>query len=134
MLPIISWFTDTYVGHLRNNGTRAPPLFPFNVWNVFERTIAGLDRTNNFCEACHKKIQIQLGIAHPTIWKFLESLKNIIKVSDADYELFVGGRDPTAKRPKYQELDNNILTIVNRYEFETVIEYLRGISHNFTMA
>lgn len=65
--PITNWFTNTYIGKLRNNGTRVPPLFPFEVWSVYERTLVGADRTNNFAEACHKKLQLGYGVAHPTI-------------------------------------------------------------------
>ena len=32
--PILSYFTNTYIGRIRNNGTRAPPIFVPNSWNV----------------------------------------------------------------------------------------------------
>jgi hypothetical protein len=35
------------------------------------------------------------------------------------------------RRRKYEEADQRILNIVNRYDIGTAIEYLRGISHNF---
>ena len=50
---------------------------------------------------------------------------------DAQYELFVAGHAAPRKRLKYEEADERILNIVNRFEIRTVIEYLRGISHNF---
>ena len=50
---------------------------------------------------------------------------------DAQYELFVAGHAAPRKRRKYEEADERILNIVNRFEIGTVIEYLRGISHNF---
>ena len=75
--PILSYFTNTYVGRLRNNGTRAPPTFVPSCWNVYTRTINNEDRTNNFCEAFHRKVQLQLGVSHPTIWKFLDELKKV---------------------------------------------------------
>lgn len=132
--PIISWFTNNYVGRLRANGTRSPPMFPHTVWNVYDRTINHQDRTNNFCEAFHRKVQLQLGFAHPTIFKFLDSLKKIVKVSDTEYENFVAGHNPQRKRRRYREADDRIFTIVNRpFDPANVLEYLRGISHNYQM-
>uniref|UniRef100_A0A1I8BS26 MULE domain-containing protein n=1 Tax=Meloidogyne hapla TaxID=6305 RepID=A0A1I8BS26_MELHA len=87
--PILSYFTNTYVGRLRNNGTRAPPTFVPSCWNVYTRTINNEDRTNNFCEAFHRKVQLQLGVSHPTIWKFLDELKKVVKLCDGQYERFV---------------------------------------------
>ncbi|KAF7624712.1 hypothetical protein Mgra_00010018 [Meloidogyne graminicola] len=127
---ILAYFTNTYIGRIRNNGTRAPPTFVPSSWNVYTRTINNLDKTNNYCEAFHRKVQLQLGVSHPTIWKFLDELKKVVKVSDAQYEQFVGGHNAPRKRRKYEEADERILAIVNRYELGTVIEYLRGISHN----
>ena len=52
---------------------------------------------------------------------------------DAQYEVFVAGHAAPRKRRKY-EADERILNIVNRFEIGIVIEYLRGISHNFQIA
>lgn len=74
---ILAYFTNTYIGRIRNNGTRAPPTFVPSSWNVYTRTINNLDKTNNYCEAFHRKVQLQLGVSHPTIWKFLDELKKV---------------------------------------------------------
>lgn len=131
--PIISWFTNTYVGRLRNNGTRAPPLFPYEVWSVYERTLLGSDRTNNFAEACHKKLQQGYGVAHPELFKFIGNLKIIQKTYDADYERYVAGYEPPQKRKRYEEADERILNKVSNYEQANMWEYLRGLSHNYVM-
>uniref|UniRef100_A0A1I8B9K9 Transposase n=1 Tax=Meloidogyne hapla TaxID=6305 RepID=A0A1I8B9K9_MELHA len=57
----------------------------------------------------------------------------VVKLCDGQYELFVAGHAAPRKRRKYEEADARILNIVNRYELGTVIEYLRGISHNFNI-
>ena len=81
--PIFDWFTTHYVGRLRNNGTRAPPTFIPSVWNVHDITLNGFDRTNNFSEAFHKRVQLLLGVDHPNIWIFITSLKKLVQVIDA---------------------------------------------------
>lgn len=131
--PIISWFTNNYIGRLRANQTRAPPIFPPSLWNVYERTRNHQDRTNNYAEAFHKKVQLILGVAHPTFWKFLDELKKVVRVSDADYELAIAGYDAPRKRPRYIDADKRILNVVQTFDLPTVVEYLRGISQNFLM-
>ena len=104
------------------------------IWNVFHRTLQGQERTNNYSEACHKKIQHAFGMAHPTIWKFLEGLKLTIKGYDTDYEQFIAGNPRPAKRTKYVDLDNQILDKVFNFDPQgNLFEYLRGISQNYVM-
>uniref|UniRef100_A0A1I8AZ57 MULE domain-containing protein n=1 Tax=Meloidogyne hapla TaxID=6305 RepID=A0A1I8AZ57_MELHA len=127
--PILSYFTNTYIGRIRNNMTRAPPIFVPSSWNVYTRTINNEDKTNNFCEAFHRKVQLQLGVSHPTIWKFLDELMKVVKMCDAQYEQFVAGHHAPRKRRKYEEADERILNIVNRYEIGTVVKF-RHMSQN----
>lgn len=133
--PILEWFTNTYIGRLRNNGTRAIPTFPSEVWCVYQRTLSGTDRTNNFAEACHRKIQLGFGsgISHPSLWNFINKLKSIQKSYDVEYERHVAGHQVTIKRRRYQEADLRILNKVTNYNRNNVIEYLRGISYNYNM-
>jgi hypothetical protein len=76
---IMEWFSNTYVGRLRNNGTRAAPTFPFATWSVLQRTLDGADRTNNYAEATNKKLKVGFGVSHPTIWKFIDGLRKLQK-------------------------------------------------------
>lgn len=75
---LIGWFTNTYVGRLRENGVRAQSVFPYLEWGVRDRTLAGNDRTNNFAEALHWNMQLSFAVAHPVIWKFINGLKNSV--------------------------------------------------------
>lgn len=124
---------NTYVGRIRADGTRAEPIFPVQVWSVFQRTLDREDRTNNFAEACHKKLQMAFGVAHPSLWNFLNKLKKILKTVDIDYERFVTGHAPPRKRPIYEQADRRILQKVRTYNRANIVEFLRGLSHNYQM-
>ena len=52
---------------------------------------------------------------------------------DADYELQVGGHQPPNKRPRYVEADERIFRKVFNYDTNSILEYLRGLSHNYKM-
>ena len=62
----------------------SPPTFVPSSWNVYTRTLNNEDKTNNFCEAFHKKVQLQLGVSHPTLWKFLELGRMIPELMSLD--------------------------------------------------
>ncbi|KAH7712114.1 hypothetical protein AAVH_20527, partial [Aphelenchoides avenae] len=53
--------------------------------------------------------------------------------TDFRYEQYVRGDQNVPKRKKYREADERILTIVSEYRKREIIEYLRGIAHNFQM-
>jgi len=95
------------------------------------------DRTNNYAEAAHKRMQKELCMDHPTIWRFIDGLKSVQASRDKEYEEFVRGESQTQKRLKYREADERIKTIVEGGFGEggerTIIEYLRGLAHNFSM-
>lgn len=59
-----------YTGRLRMNGTRTAAIFPPELWSVHQRTLDEADRTNNFAEASHRRLQLAFSCTHPTIWRF----------------------------------------------------------------
>ncbi|KAH7712776.1 hypothetical protein AAVH_19879 [Aphelenchoides avenae] len=70
---------------------------------------------------------------HPSLWKFIEALMHVQKDTDYRYEQYVRGDQNVPKRKKLLEADERILTIVTEYRNREIIEYLRGIAHNFQM-
>jgi len=77
--------------------------FVANIYiNVHDITLNGFDRTNNFSETFHKRVQLLLGVDHPNIWLFITSLKKLVQqVIDVQFEKAIAGYNPLTKRPKY---------------------------------
>lgn len=48
-LPLVNYFEDVYIGRRQRRG-RQLPTFPIAQWNVHDRTLAGMQRTNNDVE------------------------------------------------------------------------------------
>ncbi|KRX70415.1 hypothetical protein T06_14308 [Trichinella sp. T6] len=58
--PLLDWSEDSYVG--RQN----------------RRDVAVEDnRINNYAEAAYRRLKAELGMAHATIWKLIESLRKV---------------------------------------------------------
>lgn len=121
------------MGHLRNNGVRAQPIFPYVVWGVRDRTLLGKERTNNFAEAFHRKLQLAFGVANPVIWKIIDAIKKLKKLFYADYERYVAGHAPPKKRARYEDADEHIVNKLTAYDGQNIMEFQRGMSYNHCM-
>ncbi|XP_050517464.1 uncharacterized protein LOC126892075 [Diabrotica virgifera virgifera] len=132
--PLLQWFEDTYVGrpNRRGNGRR-PAIFGPELWSVHNRVLSDTDRTNNHAEAAHRRLQIELSMNHPSIWKLIDGLKTVQRGRDMFFEQLVAGNEPPTKRSKYTLADVRIKNLVRDYENRNIIEFLRGISHNYEM-
>lgn len=132
--PILTWFEDYYIGTpFGRNRRRRPALFPPEIWNVYDRVINEQCRTNNHAEAAHRRLQTEFEVKHPSIWRFIDGLRAIQKSRDLQFEQFVAGAPAPQKRRKYRQADERILNIVRMYADREIIDYLRGLSHNFLM-
>lgn len=66
---ILDYFDSVYVsGKLKRIGSndmlrfrRVSPLFPPNIWNVYEATLQGQNRTNNQCEGWNNRFSNLIG-------------------------------------------------------------------------
>ena len=133
--PLLNWFEDNYIGRLNRRGNgRRPPLFPPEMWNLYHRTLNREDRTNNHAEAAHRRLHAELGMHHPTIWKFIDALRKVQKGRDSYYEQLVAGHNPPLKLKKHREADERIGKIVSEYSNRIPLEYLRGLAYNYQMS
>ena len=129
---LAEWFEDNYLGRVNRRGTsRRRPLFPPALWNLYERTLNGENRTNNHAEAANRKLQVEFGMEHPTIWKFIRTLHKIQKSRDTFLEQLIAGHAPPLKLKKYRDADDRLQNIVLNIDERTPLEFLRGIAHNF---
>lgn len=131
-IPLLNWLEDSYIGRMNRRGNnRRSPIFPPEMWNLYRRTLNNEDRTNNHAEASNRRLQAELNMDHPSIWKLITALKKIQKSRDTYLESLIAGHSAPAKLKKYRDADQRILRIVNEIDQRTPIEYLRGIAHNF---
>ena len=97
---------------------------------MFDRTNEELPRTNNNVEGWHRRFSLQVSSCHPTLWKFLDLLKeeeNLVRVEIVQQLV---GHAPRAQRRRYRDCNQRILTIVEDNPNRDRLQYLRAIAHN----
>ena len=128
---LLDYFEEHYIGRKRPTGERRVPLFPSRVWNVHERFLRALPRTNNNAEGWHRRFSATVACHHPTIWKFLKAVKTEQTLTQQRVaQLTAGDHGPPRKR-KYVKLDRRLQRLCQTFEDREPLEFLRGIAHNF---
>ena len=132
LIPMLESLEDSYKGRLHRRG-RHPPLFPLEMWNVYDsdRVIQNMDITNDHVEAVLRRVQAELKMDSPTIWKLIDGLKRVQKARDAFHEHLVVVNPLPRKSSCYGMCGVRILRVLQRCANCGVIEYLREIGHNF---
>ncbi|XP_018495711.1 uncharacterized protein LOC108864471 [Galendromus occidentalis] len=134
LMPVLNYFEGNYVGRWRlavgREVVRAPARSPISMWSVYQRTLDGEARTNNYAEAAHQRLQGEFVVDHPSLWKFIDGIRKVQQSRDVTYARFVAGHEPEAKRSKYVAADDRILKIVREFG-QRPTTYLRGLARNF---
>ena len=63
--------------------------------------------------------------------QFIDGLRRVQKGRDTVYEAHVAGTPAPEKKRKYQQADDRIHNVVSTYDDRAIVEYLRGLAHNF---
>ena len=74
--PLLAYFEKTWIGTPVGATRRLTPHFPIQMWNALERSAACSTRTTNALEAYHHAFNALISCQHPSVWKFLDSLRN----------------------------------------------------------
>ncbi|XP_068130062.1 uncharacterized protein [Hyperolius riggenbachi] len=126
--PILSWFSRVYIGICGRRLRK--PNFPPSLWSVYERTLTGLDRTNNNVEAAHRRLRSELDMEHSSIWRYVDGILKVQKWRDLQYAQFLRGESAPHKKRQYKDCDEKLQRIVGQYQHRTFWEYLRGVALN----
>jgi len=141
---LLAYFDATYVSgaarSVRRPGDgrnvviirRSPPLFPPEVWNVHESTIAGNERTNNACEAWNNAFASVVGHHHPSIWTLIECLQMDEAQASTDIVRHARGQAPTKRVTRATATHQRRLQQLccdRRDDRRTVEDVLRALGH-----
>jgi len=131
--PIIDYWEDNYIALRRNR--RGNPRFPLPIWNVYNRILEDLPRTNNSVEGWHRAFQQSIDCLHSSVYKLIDTFRKEQHRVEIDIQRFHAGiRNAKASKLKYIQLNQRLKILVQNYNSNnSVINYLRGISNNFEL-
>ena len=129
---VLDYVEDTYIGRRRRWRPRDIPMFPVQIWNMYDRTVAQLPRTNNNIEGWHRRFQTTCGCAHPNIWKFINILQNQGSLIHAEIQQALGGHAALPQKRVYADSAARVRNIMIDYpnRRRNVLHYLRSTSYN----
>ena len=138
VVPLYSYFMDYIIfGVVIPNRApaRAPPLFPPAIWNVYDRTLRGADRTNNICEGWNHAFNMLVGQRHPPLYMAIDCLqKDYATVKSQIMKSQNGTPLKQRVRNEVRKYNNNVTTLCRQYQngvyANNIDDYLRRISHN----
>lgn len=128
---LISYFETTFIrGRQLRGGRRRDALFPAQLWNQRNAAAEGIARTTNCVEGWHNGLQSLFQCAHPTMWTFLNGLVKETELSHAQYLQHISGQRIPMK-PRYKSLKLRLQNIIDNYETQNRLMFLRTVSYLF---
>lgn len=112
---------------------RKKPQFDHVLWNVYDRVIADLPRSNNSVEGWHNAFASRVTVAHPTIKKLAEKIRREQSKFEVDVAHLLQGHQAKPKKACYRKLDERISRLVRGYDPLQILQYLKNIAVNVTL-
>ena len=128
-----TYFVNTWIGakNKTKSGSRRRPLFPLEMWNQYEESLADGISTNNALESFNRTWNSMLG-PHPNIWKCITAMikteadtRRTIMSNAADQDM----RDNTGRKEAAAALKHKIKCVVEQYYNLPTRAYLDQLAH-----
>ncbi|CAF3062688.1 unnamed protein product [Rotaria socialis] len=98
----LGYFEKTWIGEPKKRGTgRKKPLFTIELWNVYDRIVANLPRSDNSIEGWHNAFAKRVAIVHPSVSKLTEKVRREQSKFELDIAQIRQGQEPKPKKLKY---------------------------------
>ena len=129
--PVFQYFERNYIGRrVGRRQVRRMPEMEIEVWNVRNRTVEGIPRTQNQVEGWHRGIQSMFDGYRPTIWSFLAGLQREQVLQHGELvQLRAGGQGRRISK-KYAAVNNRLKNVIERSGMEEDVDFLRTIAYN----
>ncbi|CAF4933851.1 unnamed protein product, partial [Rotaria sp. Silwood1] len=84
---LVEYYEKTWIGEKKKRGAgRKKPKFNNELWNVYERVINDLPRSNNSVEAWHSAFANRVSMAHPSVAKLADKIRQEQSKFEIDIE------------------------------------------------
>ena len=119
-----------YIGAPKTRNKRTTPEFKIEHWNVNERIMRGLPRSNNMLEGYHHAFHTLSGCSHPSIWKLIDTMKRYEVIASKKIKDSKQGHESEQKK-KYQRLTKQIEMVLSKYDSTKKLATLVELSDFF---
>ena len=109
---------------------RTVPVYPIDMWNVYQRVLSNLPRSNNSIEGWHRAFNNRVSVKHPTVTKLAQCIIREQSKFELDIERIRVGQEPKPKRKIYANLDARLKRVVATYDIEIINDYLSRVAAN----
>ena len=127
---MLIYFQKSYIGDYwlkgRNKGTRKTPRFPIDTWNLYDRILKNLPRTNNSVECWHA-VLTKDEKSHITVNKLIEKLRREQTQTETLLALINTGT-VFKQRGDQIKYDQSIYNVVSGYDKADMNYYLKNIA------
>ena len=136
---VVQWFEDNYVhGKVRHETrsghvVRSAPLFPPQLWSVYDSIEMGIPRTQNIVEAWHRRWEILVGESHVGLFTIIIEIQREQQQVEHQIECIIRGEQRKKQKRSLIERENRIMSIFNDRSNRSLMEYLCGIAHNLSI-
>ncbi|CAF2044232.1 unnamed protein product [Rotaria magnacalcarata] len=128
---LLDYFEKTWIGERKRRGIgRKDPQFAHQLWNVYDRIIAGVPRSNNAVEGWHNAFASRVSINHPTIIKLTEKTRREQSKFEIDIAKILQGHEVKTRKLMYKKLDERIERLVSAYDSYQLGQYLSNVAAN----
>ena len=112
---LVLYMQKYYIGAPKTRNKRTTPEFKIEHWNVNERIMRGLPRSNNMLEGYHHAFHTLSGCSHPSIWKLIDTMKRYEVIASKKIKDSKQGHESEQKK-KYQRLTKQIEMVLSKYD------------------
>ena len=119
---------STFPGTDRKN-----PQFDHKLWNIHDRIVANLTRSNNSVEDCHNALANRVAIRHSNIVKLAQTIRCQQSKFEVDIAKIVEGHDINTKKACCRRLDKCITRLVTSFDSSQLDQFLRSMAANITL-
>ena len=136
---VVQWFDENYIhGKIRRrlrtgHVSHIPPIFPPQLWSVYDSIELGIPRTQNNVEAWHRRWGTLVSKSHVGVYTIIQEFQKEQQWVEVQIENVLRGQQRPKQKKSIIDREKRIMTIFNDKENRTVMDFLRGIAHNISL-
>ena len=105
------------------------------MWNVRERTLEGIPRTNNKLEGWHRRLQTQMDNPHPSIRRVFKALQREQGIQFPTQTALMAGQQNHPPAKKFMEINKRLQTLITQFDSgdKDRSDFIRSVLHNLSL-